>query len=135
MIVIDASLMVDALTDDGEQGQRAHAALSSDPHWAAPAHLPVEVTSAVRARWLAGKISDERADEVAATLHRLTVDYATWGDVAERVWELRHNYTPYDAAYIALAELRGCALVTADRKLADDSVHRCTVRVVGVVGD
>jgi len=131
VIVVDASLMVDAVTDDGEQGRRAHAALSADPHWAAPVHLPVEVTSAVRARWLAGKISDERADEVAATLHRLTVDYAGWGEIAERVWELRHNFTPYDAAYIAVAEIRGCPLVTADRKLVGDSVHHCTVRVVG----
>ncbi|MPZ00304.1 MAG: PIN domain-containing protein [Actinophytocola sp.] len=131
MIVVDASLMVAALTDDGEQGKQAYAALTSDSHWAAPAHLPVEVTSAVRGRWLARKISDERAGHVAATLPRLTVDYTSGGDIAERVWELRHNYTPYDAAYIALAELRGCTLLTLDRKLANTGSHHATVHVVG----
>ena len=61
---------------------------------------------------LAGKVSDER-DELAG-----------------RVWELRHNVTPYDAAYLALAEARGCRLVTSDGKLRDCPGRRCDVRVV-----
>jgi predicted nucleic acid-binding protein len=37
--------------------------------------------------------------------------------VADRVWELRHNFTAYDAAYIALAEILNCPLLTGDAKL------------------
>lgn len=132
MIVVDASLLVEALTDDGDRGQLAFAALAADPHWAAPQHLQVEVTSAVRGRWLAGKLIDERADEAVSTLNRLTIDYAPWPEVAARVWELRHNLTAYDAAYVALAEVRGCRLVTSDRKLRDCAVRRCAVDVVGM---
>jgi hypothetical protein len=60
VIVVDAALMVDALTDDGPAGDAAQAELAVDPHWAAPEHLRVEVTLAIRSRWLAGKLSDER---------------------------------------------------------------------------
>jgi predicted nucleic acid-binding protein len=35
-----------------------------------------------------------------------------------RIWELRHNLTAYDAAYVALAEALGAPLVTRDRRLA-----------------
>jgi predicted nucleic acid-binding protein len=105
---------VDALTDDGPVGDAAQAELSADPHWAAPEHLRVEATSAIRGRWLGGKLTDERADVAVRTLNRLTIRYASWDELADRVWELRRNVTPYDAAYLALAEARGCCLVTAD---------------------
>jgi predicted nucleic acid-binding protein len=131
VIVVDASLLVDALTDDGDVGIRARDALAADPHWAAPEHLRVEVTSAVRGRWLARKLADGRAGEAVRTLNQLTVAYTPWEELAERVWELRHNVTPYDAAYLAAAERHGCRLVTADRKLFDCSGRRCPVEVVG----
>jgi predicted nucleic acid-binding protein len=35
-----------------------------------------------------------------------------------RIWELRDNHTPYDAAYVALAEALEAPLLTADRRLA-----------------
>jgi predicted nucleic acid-binding protein len=48
-----------------------------------------------------------------------------------RCWELRHNLTTYDAAYVALAELLDAALLTADRRLARASGIRCEVETVG----
>ena len=93
-------------------------------------HLRVEVTSAIRGRWLAGKLTDERADAAVRTLNRLAIRYASWDELAGRVWELRRNVTPYDAAYLALAEARGCRLVTPDGKLRDCPGLHCEVRVV-----
>jgi len=122
--------MVDALTDDGPAGDAAQAALTVDPHWTAPEHLRVEVTSAIRGRWLAGKISDERAGAAVRTLNQLTIGYAAWNELASRVWELRHDMTPYDAAYLALAEAQGCRLVTTDGKLRACPGRRCDVHVV-----
>jgi predicted nucleic acid-binding protein len=130
VIVVDAALMVDALTDDGPAGDAAQAELAVDPHWAAPEHLRVEVTSVIRGRWLAGKLSDERVDAAVRTLNQLTIGYAAWNELAGRVWELRRNVTPYDAAYLALAEARGCRLVTTDGKLRDCPGRRCDVHVV-----
>src|ERR1051325_1610499 len=99
--------MVDALTDDGPAGDAAQAELAGDPHWAAPEHLRVEGTSGIRGRWLAGKLSDERADAAVRTLNQLTIGYAAWNELAGRVWELRRNVTPTDAAHLALAEATG----------------------------
>ena len=42
-----------------------------------------------------------------------------------RIWELRHNFTAYDAAYIALAEATGSVLYTSDEKLSKG--HRARV--------
>ena len=43
------------------------------------------------------------------------------------MWELRHNFTAYDAVYIALAEATGATLYTADEKLTKG--HRARVHV------
>ncbi|MTD56725.1 type II toxin-antitoxin system VapC family toxin [Amycolatopsis pithecellobii] len=131
MIVIDASQLVEALVNDSVLGDLAQSALNADPRWVAPEPLRVEATSAIRGLLLAKRISGERADTAVSTLNQLTVGYAAWAEVADRVWELRHNLTPYDAAHIALAEARGCNLVTTDWKLSDCSAGRCQVDVVG----
>lgn len=130
MIVVDASVMVDALIDDGKGGDLAQAALTADSHWVAPGYFPVEVTSAIRGRWLGDNLAAARADAAVLALDRLTVTYASWREIADRVWELRHNLNPYDAGYVALAEAHGCPLITADRKLLDRSAGRCRVEVI-----
>ena len=45
----------------------------------------------------------------------------------DRMWELRHNFTAYDAACIALAEALEAPLITCDRALT--SGHRAEVVV------
>jgi predicted nucleic acid-binding protein len=35
-----------------------------------------------------------------------------------RIWDLRHNFTAYDAAYVALADALDASLLTRDRQLA-----------------
>jgi predicted nucleic acid-binding protein len=42
---------------------------------------------------------------------------------------LRDNLTVYDAAYVALAEALGCALVTTDAKLRSACGHQAVVEV------
>ncbi len=47
-----------------------------------------------------------------------------------RMWELRHNLTPYDAAYVALAELTGAVLVTGDERITVSPGARCEIQVI-----
>ena len=48
----------------------------------------------------------------------------------DRVWELRDNLSAYDASYVALAELLGCSLLTADARLSRAPGIRCPITVV-----
>ena len=47
-----------------------------------------------------------------------------------RIWELRHNITAHDAAYIALAEVLDVPLLTRDRKLANSTGHHARIEVI-----
>lgn len=42
-----------------------------------------------------------------------------------RIWELQENVTPYDAAYVALAEQLPASVVTCHGKLVAASGPRC----------
>ena len=121
--------MTNAFTDDGPVGTRARAELSRDAHWAAPEHLVVEVFSAVRGRWLGQKISEKRAEDILSAMVTTTIELVAASPLLARMWELRSNVTGYDAAYLAVAETFGCALVTADARLARVPDVRCEVRL------
>ena len=50
-----------------------------------------------------------------------------------RIWELRHNLTPFDAGYVALAEMLDCPLVTSDGRMARTPGLRCDVQLLSGV--
>lgn len=58
-----------------------------------------------------------------------TIDLVTAAPLLTRMWELRSDVSGYDAAYLALAETFGCALVTADARLTRVPGLRCEVRL------
>lgn len=47
-----------------------------------------------------------------------------------RIWELRENFTSYDAAYISLAEALEIPLVTCDAKLTTAPGHRANMVLI-----
>lgn len=47
-----------------------------------------------------------------------------------RIWELRDDLSAYDAAYVALAELLDCSLLTADSRLARAPGTGCSITFV-----
>ena len=125
MIVIDASVLATALGDDGEDGDRARARVRGE-ELAAPEIIDLEVASV----WRRTLTDERRAALALADLAELPLGRAPHLPLLPRCWELRHNLTPYDAAYVALAELLGVALVTADRRLARASGIRCVVETL-----
>jgi len=129
VIVVDASVLTNALTDDGSVGASSRAELARDAHWAAPAHIVVEVFSAIRGRWLGQKISQTRAEDALSAMVSTTIDLVGAAPLLNRMWELRSNVSGYDAAYLAVAETFDCALVTADARMARITDLRCEVRL------
>jgi predicted nucleic acid-binding protein len=47
-----------------------------------------------------------------------------------RCWQLRNNLSPYDAAYVALADALDSTLVTGDVRLAQSPGPTCDIEVL-----
>ena len=129
MIVVDATVVADALGGDGEPGSVARARLV-DETMAAPHLLDLEVLSTWR-KWTAtGELGHDRAIHARAALVDLPIMRVAHRVLIERCWELRGNVSPYDASYVALAELLGVPLVTLDGRLARAPGPRCEIELI-----
>ncbi len=131
MLVPDASAVLAALTIDGAYGERARSALAAGGHLHAPHLLDLEVLSGLRGLLTGGKLTSRRADQARRDYWDLALTRHPMHALAERVWDLRHNLTVYDAAYVALAELVGSRVLTADRAMAADTRVACAVELIG----
>jgi predicted nucleic acid-binding protein len=126
VIVVDASVIVTALADDGDDGDRARDRLR-DERLVAPELLDLEVASAWRRMAAAGNLDQRRARLALEDLRQLRVDRVAHLPLIHRIWELRNSLTVYDAAYVALAEALGVNLLTADERLANAPGTRCHI--------
>lgn len=115
-LVVDASLVLYALTET-QDNDVLRQRLSAPRVLHAPHLIDFEVANALRGLVLGDKLTVERAGSVRADFADLQIARYPGMVVAERVWDLRNNFTAYDAAYIALAELLDCPLLTGDMKL------------------
>lgn len=130
MIVIDASVLANALADDEGDGQAARRELRAADEVTAPDLIDVETASVLRKRWLRSTLSDQRFSVAIAHLQQLGFERVPTLRLVPRAYELRANVSAYDACYVALAERLDCELVTADGRLATASGPRCPIRVV-----
>ena len=129
MIVVDASVVVTALADDGDDGDRVRERLRGE-RLVAPHLIDLEVTSAWRRLAAAGDLDNRRAQLALADLRSLRLDRVPHGPLLAGCWELRENLTIYDAAYVVLAEIMGLVLLTADARLAAASARRCDTELI-----
>lgn len=129
-VVVDASVVVAALIDSGETGRWAEHILAGG-HLAAPHLVLAEATNALRRAEFADQISRDAANLAALNLLHLPVDLHGFEPFAERVWELRHTATAYDAWYVAIAESLDAPFVTLDAKLARSPGPICRFELPG----
>lgn len=130
MIVVDASVLANALADDTGDGDRARRRLVADPDLHAPHLVDLEVLSVLRRKAASGHLDGRRVALALGDLADLALARYPHAPFASRIWALRDNLTPYDAAYVALAETLGCPLVTADAALPGAPGVRCPVEVL-----
>jgi predicted nucleic acid-binding protein len=95
----------------------------------APHLLDVEVAQVLRRYAAAGELTPERGREALMDLADFPVYRYPHDVLLPRIWELRHNLTAYDAAYMALAETLAAPLVTCDARLGSAPRHRAKVEV------
>ena len=129
MIVLDASAAVDWLlqTSAGQRIENRIYAHNESLH--TPHLLDLEVTQVLRRLVREGALSAQRANEAIRDLLDLRITRYPHFVLLPRIWQLRHNFSAYDAAYIVLAEKLGGALVTRDRRLAAPTGHAATIEL------
>ena len=123
MIVADASAAVSALLHDGPARERF-----GDQSLHAPHLIDFEVASALRNNVLGGHLRTTNGEQALARWSKTAIERYPAGGLLPRIWELRANLTPYDAAYVALAELLDAVLVTGDKRLSRSPGLRCRVQ-------
>jgi predicted nucleic acid-binding protein len=127
MIVVDASVMVEALLGRPAPRDRLAGELLSAPHL-----IDAEVASYLRRAVRSKELTAPDAAfalETFASSDLLRYEHTR---LLNRVWELRGNLTPYDALYVALAEWHDVPLVTTDAKLPGAPGVMATIEVLPV---
>lgn len=127
-IVVDASVLVAALVDDGADGAWSRDVLSEGT-LAAPELALAEASNILRRLEIAGGITRSAANRAQTDLLRFDIDLFPFAPFGDRVWELRANLTSYDAWYAAIAETLGCPLATLDYRLSRASGPTCVIVV------
>jgi predicted nucleic acid-binding protein len=125
-LVVDASVAVAAsATPLGFERLRAFELI-------APPLLWVEAESVLHATLWRGELRDDQAREMRARFRAAPIAADSPSELADGAWTLADQMgwaKTYDANYVALAQLRGCRLVTLDARL-----RRGTERLRCVVG-
>lgn len=121
MIVLDASVLTDFLLGRPQAVDALQTALAGAEH--EPVHAPEliepETLNALRRLTRGGRVTEQRATEAISDLANARLIRYPHAPLRERVWELRHELSAYDATYLALAEaLESPVLLTGDRGLA-----------------
>ena len=125
-VVCDASAVAALLLDSGPDGQWVTRAVNAQ-EILAPALITYETANVIRRHELAGKISADQAAQAHADLLDLPIELWPYELLAARAWELRHNLSIYDAAYVALAETTDLTLVTLDKRLSNAPGSKCRI--------
>lgn len=130
MIVIDATVLVTALLDQGGDGALARERLLAASALHTPHLADIEVASVLRDRVLGEKLSAARAAQALDDYAQLPLTRHPHAGLLPRIWELRDQLGARDATYVALAESLGTDLLTGDHQLASAVGPRCPIVVL-----
>ena len=126
MLVVDTSAVLAALTaTDPPAGLLERLAGDGDLH--APHLVDTEFLHALRRMTIGGHLTEDRAADARTDYADFALTRYPHQPLSDRVWQLRHNLTAYDATFVALAEALDTRLVTCDARLAAASGHHASV--------
>jgi predicted nucleic acid-binding protein len=129
LIVADASAVLEVLLNSPAAAEIARHLFADGESIHVPHLIDIEVLQVLR-RQARSDMSSVRAEKALLVYAGMDLNRYSHAILAPRIWELRHNWTAYDAAYIALAEALDAPLITRDRALVSSSGHRARVLVL-----
>ena len=83
----------------------------------APQIIDLEVINGIRKNLRLGNLTEARASQAILDLQIFPVERMETILLISRIWQLKNNFTPYDASYVALAEDYQVPFLTRDQKL------------------
>lgn len=125
LVVVDASILAAFYAADDPRRPDTAARLSAGHALFAPAHLDADVISALRGMAKSSSVLMQAVPGALRHLADFPIRRMPIAPLLERMWQLRNNITPYDGAYVALAERLDATLLTCDAKLAAASGAKC----------
>ena len=125
LAVVDASVLAAFYAADDRRHSRVVDRLKVGDALLAPAHLDAEVVSALRGMARTNLRLEQLVPRALTHLAGFPIRRMPLAPLLDRIWELRHNITAYDAAYVALAEMLDAVLITCDAKLIAAAGLRC----------
>ena len=105
--------------------------LSADGDLHAPHLIDTELLRALRRMGIREEISADRAADARGDFAELALVRYPHEPLNDRMWELRHNLTAYDATFVALAEALTAPLITCDARLASAPGHHARIELFG----
>lgn len=137
MIVVDAGAVLELVMWRGYGEPVAEAMRHQEGDVVAPELLDLEVIHTLRRISRGESLSAARAASAAAALAELPIERIGHRPLLDRVWDLRHVCSAYDASYVALAERLGdgTRLLTTDGRLARTVEGLGTVPVTVIPAD
>ena len=130
MIVLDASVVLEVLLRSRIGLDIEKRILVPQETLFAPHLLDLEVAQVLRRFSASGEIDSKRAKEAIEDLKALHISRYQHDIFLNRIWELRHNMTAYDAVYVAMAEMLAAPLLTRDAHLASAPGHEARIELI-----
>jgi len=127
VIVVDTSAFLEALIGRPPPEPLQARLLATSLY--APHVVDLEFLQALRRLSDGGGLARSDAEQAREHFAALPIVRYAHTILADRIWGLRHNLTPYAAAYVALSEALDAPLITADARMARAAGHRARVEV------
>ena len=120
MAVVDASVVVGFL---GGEREFLDERFQAEEHmlWA-PHLIDAEVGHALRRQVHLGQIDVEAAGEAIWEINDLPLRRVEHENLLQVAWDLRDNFTYYDALYVSLALMLGETLLTLDARMTRSGI-------------
>jgi predicted nucleic acid-binding protein len=134
-VVADASVIAKFYFPEVDS-ESARALLTSGVGIVVPDFLFIELASVAAKYVRRGWSSDQRAEDALSSLGELIDQSVPMPLLARRAFHFaaRHGFSAYDGAYMALAEMEGLVMVTADERLLRRAIDAGLGRLVRLLG-